>query len=202
MKDIKGALLDDMKAMMQDELRQALAGPMPPPAPAAANLPVAAIAPTVAIAPAANPPVVDAPPANNDNAGGQTLNAARNVPAVEMKFEDMENYMVEKAKRESLELVQDLESKQMKALNQKMSKMEELMKGQGIGYSFDFDDILCMEGDELPEKFKMPQLQKFDGTGDPRIHLSQYITTMSTTKAPMYVVARLFVLSLEGMAVN
>ena len=30
------------------------------------------------------------------------------------------------------------------------------MKGQGMGYSFDFDDILCMEGDELPDKFKMP----------------------------------------------
>ena len=37
--------------------------------------------------------------------GGQPLNAARNVPAVEMKFEDVENYMVEKAKKESLELV-------------------------------------------------------------------------------------------------
>ena len=57
------------------------------------------------------------------------MNAARNVPAVEMRFEDMENYMVEKAKKESLELVQDLESKQMKALTQKMSKIEELMRG-------------------------------------------------------------------------
>ena len=45
-----------------------------------------------------------------------------------MKFEDVENYMVEKAKKESLELAQDLESKQMKALTQKMSKMEELMR--------------------------------------------------------------------------
>ena len=89
-----------------------------------------------------------------------------------MKFEDVENYMVEKAKKESLELVQDLESKQMQTLNQKISKTEELMRGQRIGYSFDFDDILCMEGNELPDKFKMPQLQKFDGTGDPRIHLS------------------------------
>ena len=86
------------------------------------------------------------------------MNAARNIPVVEMKFEDVENYMVEKAKKESLELVQDLESKQMQALNQKMSKMEELMRGKGIGHSFDFDDILCMEGDELPKKFKMPQL--------------------------------------------
>ena len=133
MEDIKGALMDDMKAMMQEELRQALARLMPPPAPvAAANLP----------APAANPPAGDAPPANNDNAGGQPLNAARNVPDVEMKFEDVENYMVEKAKKESLELVQDLESKQMRALNQKMTKMEELMRGQGIGYSFDFDDMM------------------------------------------------------------
>ena len=48
----------------------------------------------------------------------------------------------------------------------------------------------------------MPQLQKFDGIGDPRIHLSQYTTTMSTTKAAISVVARLFVLSLEGMAIN
>ena len=52
-----------------------------------------------------------------------------NVPIVEVSFEDMENYIVEKAKKESLELAQDLESKQMKALTQKMYKMEELMRG-------------------------------------------------------------------------
>ena len=71
-----------------------------------------------------------------------------------------------------------------------------------MGYSFDFDDMMQFDGDKLPDKFKMPQLQKFDGTEDPRIHLSQYMTTMSTTKAPMLVVSRLFVMSLEGMAVN
>ena len=71
-----------------------------------------------------------------------------------------------------------------------------------MGYSFDFDDMMQFEADKLTDKFKMPQLQKFDGTGDPRIHLSQYTTTMSTTKAPFSVVTRLFVLSLEGMAVN
>ena len=83
-----------------------------------------------------------------------------------------------------------------------MSKMEELMRGQDMGYSFDFDDIMQFEGDKLINKFKMPQLQNFDGTGDPRIYLSQYTTTMSTTKAPLSVVIRFFVLSLEGMAVN
>ena len=71
-----------------------------------------------------------------------------------------------------------------------------------MGYSFDFDDMMQFDGDKLPDKFKMPQLQKFDGIRDSRIHLNQYMTTMSTTKAPISVVTRLFVLSLEGMAVN
>ena len=119
-----------------------------------------------------------------------------------MNFEDMKNYMVKKAKKESLELFQDLESKQIKALAQKMFKMEELMGGQAMGYLFDFDDMMQFDGDKLPDKFKMPQLQKFDGTGDPRIHLSLYTIIMITTKAPMSVIARLFVLSLEGMAIS
>ena len=90
--------MNDMKAMMQNELRQALVELMPPLAP------TTAIPPAV-VAPIANPPVVDAPPVNNNNAGGQPLNAAKNAPAVEMRFENLENYMVEKAKKESLELV-------------------------------------------------------------------------------------------------
>ena len=52
-----------------------------------------------------NPPVVDAPPASNDNAGGQHLYAAINMPPLEMRFEDVEDYMIEKAKKESPELV-------------------------------------------------------------------------------------------------
>ena len=130
------------------------------------------------------------------------MNASRNIPNVEENLEEIKNYMIEKAKRESLEQVQEQESKQVKALTHKMSKMKELMRGQGMGYSFDFDDMMQFDGDKLPDKFKMPQLQKFDGTRDPRIHLSQYTITMSTTKAPLSVVTRLFVLSLEGIAVN
>ena len=66
--------MDDMKVMMQNELRQAIVGLMPPLAPAAAI-------PPAAVAPVTNPPVMDTPPANNNNAGGQLLNAARNAPA-------------------------------------------------------------------------------------------------------------------------
>ena len=53
--------MNDMKAMMQNKMRQALAELTPAPA--------VAILPTV-VAPIANPPVVDAPPVNNNNAGG------------------------------------------------------------------------------------------------------------------------------------
>ena len=63
LEDVKGALMDDMKAMMQNELRQALAEMMPPLAP------VAAIPPAT-VAPIANPPIVDASPFNNNNVGG------------------------------------------------------------------------------------------------------------------------------------
>ena len=122
MEDVKGALIDDMKAMIQNELRQALAGLMPPLAPAAAI-------PPAAIAPIANPLVMDAPPANNDNTGGQPLNAARNVPVVEMKFEDVENYMVEKAKKESLELIQVQEDKSTDSEDVQDGRTDE-----GIGY--------------------------------------------------------------------
>ena len=124
--------MDDMRAILQDELRQAFAGLLPPPATAPAPTTVilsAAIISAAVVPTPANPLIMDAPPANNNNDGGQPLNAARNVHAVKMKFEYVENYMVEKAKRQSLEQVQELESKQMKVLTQKMSKMEELMRG-------------------------------------------------------------------------
>ena len=53
LEDIKGALMDDMRAIMQDELRQALVGLIP------------LLAPVLA---ATIVPVVKNPPANNDNA--------------------------------------------------------------------------------------------------------------------------------------
>ena len=71
-----------------------------------------------------------------------------------------------------------------------------------MGYSFDFADILCTEENKLLDNFEVPQLPKFNSAGDLRIHLSQYLTVMSIAKAPLSVVTRLFVLSLEGTVVN
>ena len=63
-----------------------------------------------------------------------------------MKFENVGDYIIEKAKKESPELVQ--KSKQTQALNQKMSKMEEMTRGQDMGYSINFEDMKNIEGDE------------------------------------------------------
>ncbi|KAJ9186810.1 hypothetical protein P3X46_002342 [Hevea brasiliensis] len=45
----------------------------------------------------------------------------------------------------------------------------------------DADDFDIQLDGNLPEKFKMPDLAKFDGTGDPKTHLRSYLIVMKTT---------------------
>ena len=165
--------MNNLRAMIQDELKQALVGLIPLPTiemtpvtnifqPARTILPVV-ISPIIAPIPAAvaSPTaliIVGDPLPNNDNVGRQPMNAAMNASNVEVNLEDVENHMIEKVNREWLEQVQKQESKQMQALNQKMTKMEELMRGQSMGYSFDIGDILCTEENKLLDNFEMPQL--------------------------------------------
>ena len=108
--------MNNLRAMIQDELKQALAGLIPLPAvettlvsdivqPAPTILPsVIAPAPAVVASPIA--PIVAGDPLN-DNAKGQSMNATLNTSNVE----DVENNMIKKAKKESLEQVQEQESK-------------------------------------------------------------------------------------------
>ena len=72
--------MNNLRAMIQDELNQALAGLIPLPAvemtPVAPTVSPAVFSPITAHVPAVvppavvNPPIVDAPSASNDNAGG------------------------------------------------------------------------------------------------------------------------------------
>ena len=170
--------MNNLRAMIQDELKQALAGLILLPAvemtlvydivqPSPTILP-AVIAPAPAVVASPIAPIIAGDPLNG-NARGQSMNAALNTSNVE----DVGNNMIKTAKKESLEQVQEQESKQMKALTQKMSKMKELMGGQSMGYSFDFTDILCAGENKLLDNFEVPQLPKFNGTRDPIIHISQ-----------------------------
>ena len=161
--------MNNLRAMIQDELKQALNGLIPLPAVETTHVanivqPTPTISPAIfspitahvpaAIPPAiVNPPVADAPPASNNNAERQPLYAAINVSPLEMMFENMEDYVIEKAKKESPELVQ--ESKQTQALNQKMSKMEEMIRGQDMGYSINFEEMKNIEGDKPNTKLRI-----------------------------------------------
>ena len=102
--------MNNLRVIIQDELKQALAGLIPLPAvemilvtdivqPVPAILP-AVIAPTPTVVASPIAPIVTGDPLN-DNAGGQPMNAAMDTSNVE----DVENNMIKKAKKESLEQV-------------------------------------------------------------------------------------------------
>ena len=96
LEDIKGALMDDMRAMIQDELRHNLSGLMPPP-PAAAIpiIPSAADAPPTATIPIAIAfplaAIVIPTTILTDDSKGKPLNSVKVVPTVQMKKKKVRN---------------------------------------------------------------------------------------------------------------
>ena len=54
---------------------------------------------------------------------------------------------------------------------------------------------------QLPVEFKMPNMMKFNGNGDPRVHLRQYVSIMSATGLSKRQVLKLFGMSLKGAPV-
>ena len=79
-----------------------------------------------------------------------------------------------------------------------MEKLQELVRVK----DFDFDNLGLRGIAGLPPKFKIPDVSKFNGAGDPRMHLKQYITTMSATPLNAEQKLGLFPLSLEGIALD
>lgn len=54
----------------------------------------------------------------------------------------------------------------------KMSKLEKLFKkSQGVRSIPDIEDEYTDAAVTLPDRFKMPQIDRFDGSGDPMVHL-------------------------------
>ena len=99
LEDIKGALMDDMRAVIQDELRQALAGLMP--SPQAAAIPIAPTIPSITDAPPAAtvPTAIVIPPAVivlpiailTDDSKGKPSNNIKFVPTMQMKKKKVRN---------------------------------------------------------------------------------------------------------------
>lgn len=62
-----------------------------------------------------------------------------------------------------------------------MSRLEEsVRKHEKIATTrIDMDKLCLFPNAKLPEKFKPVDFKKFDGTGDPRIHLQAYVGSFS-----------------------
>ena len=62
-------------------------------------------------------------------------------------------------------------------------KMEELM---------DYDSLSLLPNARLPSKFKMPNLDKFNGAGCPKSHMKMYIRAMHPLGATEEVLTQMF----------
>ncbi|KAJ9170390.1 hypothetical protein P3X46_018502 [Hevea brasiliensis] len=111
---------------------------------------------------------------------------------------DEEDYLQDKAKKKEKGRSEDI-----RVVTEMMEKLQASVKKQaeftGMGL-LDADDFDIQLDGNLPEKIKMPDLAKFDGTGDPKTHLRSYLIVMKTTVLTKNQVTQFFSMSLEGVA--
>ena len=66
----------------------------------------------------------------------------------------------------------------------------------------DYDSLSLFPNARLPPKFKMPTLDKFDGTSCPKSHLKMYMRAMQPSGATEEVLAQIFQNTLIGAALR
>ena len=81
----------------------------------------------------------------------------------------------------------------MEEMIRRARKVEELM---------DYDSLSLFPNARLPPKFKIPNLDKFDGTGCPKSHLKMYMRTMQPLGMTEEVLALMFQSTLTGAALR
>ena len=88
-----------------------------------------------------------------------------------------------------------------KKINERMNKMEEIIKrARKMEELMDYDTLSLFPNARLTPKFKMPTLDKFDGTDCPKSHLKMYIRAMQPLDATKKVLAQMFQNTLTGAA--
>ena len=86
---------------------------------------------------------------------------------------------------------------EVKLLANRMAQLEFAFKDKGSHSSRSFSDLALFKDEPLPDDFKLPNFAKFNGTGDPRVHLRQYATFMAATKLTESQIVQFFFTSLE-----
>ena len=80
-----------------------------------------------------------------------------------------------------------------KRINEKMNKMEEIIKrSRRLDDLIDYRSLSLFPDVRLPPKFKMPILDKFDGTGCPKSHLKMYTRAMQPLGATEEMLVQMF----------
>ena len=82
---------------------------------------------------------------------------------------------------------------QEKLINKSMSKMEEMIKRSiRLDDLIDYHSLSLFPDVRLPPKFKMPTLDKFDGTSCPKSQLKMYMKAKKLLGATKEMLAQMF----------
>ena len=88
-------------------------------------------------------------------------------------------------------------------INEMMNKMGEMIrKAYKMEDLMDYDTLSLFPDARLPPKFKIPTLDKFNGTGYPKSHLKMYMRAMQPLSATEEVLAQMFQNILIGSALR
>ena len=90
-----------------------------------------------------------------------------------------------------------------KRINEKMNKMEEMIKRlRRLDDLIDYRSLYLFSDVRLPPKFKMPILDKFISTGCPKSHLKMYMREMQPLGAVKEMLAQMFQNTFTGAALR
>ena len=118
--------------------------------------------------------------------------------------DDQETLLAEPITRQSLDIPKEVEKPDWaKDLMKTIAEMQIQMKKKGMEAPLDYTDLDLHKGnDPLPRKFKFPNMRKYSGNDNPRLHLKQYVTYMSATELTNAQIVKQFPMSLEGAVIQ
>ena len=88
-------------------------------------------------------------------------------------------------------------------INERMDKMEErIRRARKMEGLMDYDTLSLFPNVRLPPKFKMPTLNKFDGTDCPKSHMKMYMKAMQPLGVTEEVLAQMFQNTLTGVVLR
>ena len=89
-----------------------------------------------------------------------------------------------------------------KKMMERIDQMEQLIKKSRREDAMDLHSLSLFPNARVPPKFKMPTLDKFDGTGCPKAHLKMYTRALQPLGATEELLAQMFQNTLTGAALR